>query len=192
MSNKNTLSIKDPEALIITIVPIIASAGADVNVTNIVGRASGAIGVNASIPSTGETITLRGVFANDGDFARLEPTGDDEDTYTETADGSACVQTNSRRNEKLTIRINGCNDYVERLVAMKKKKQTLMISVLDISSNFKLTSNCAYMLTNPPRSFGISDEIQELSFLLTDITDNQASITNSLSVYAEASGILIA
>lgn len=190
MANNTSLTIKDPESLIIQISPITINGSVSGQLIGGAGLVASA-GVNVSSINSSDTLRLRGVFATDGDFARLDPTGEEEDTYIETADGSACVVTSSRKNEKLTIRISGCHEYVERLILMKKSKRPLYLQLTDISNGFNLTSGCAYMLSNPSRTFGVEDNTQEIVFLLTDISDNRSTLTNSTIAFNAAVSTLI-
>ena len=190
----NKLTIKDPNCLHVQIIPWL-----NPNITAAINFGGSAINVAPNALDASRAITLQGVFAEDGAFATLESTKDDDDEFTETADGSVCVYTTSRRNEILTLRLNSCNGYLESLINLKNRRISaggaravapvpLYIRVCDFCTGFNLTSSCAWMISNPSVSFGNDDSPIELKFLLTE-TKNR--MTNSTDVFDNFSGVLI-
>lgn len=179
-------SIKDPNCLRITIVPW-ANGFTD----NLPDNA-GAFGVNRRLGNNrldlNRLISLQGVFAEDGSYATLESTVD-EDEFTETADGSICVFTRGRNNEILTIRLNSCSGYVELLTALKNIRSVnidplinptgpvpLYIHVCDLCTGYSLVSDCAWILSNPSISFGNDEDTVEIRILMSNPRDNRLAI----------------
>lgn len=180
-------AVKDPLCLHITITPI-APNGASSAIGAIGAQAiQSSVFGNIMLPS--ESVSLNGVFANDGDAARLESTSEEEDTYVENADGGVCISTKRELNKKLIIRVNTCSDIIDQLIELKDRRYggfrvlPLRINLCDLCTGYRLSSGCAWMLSNPTKNFGVSDEAQEIVFLLTDIDDDPLSQTNSAAVF---------
>lgn len=171
-----SLTIKDPNCLQIIITPIL---GGDV-VQGFIGGGQTGIGSAATDSLIlSEAIVLQGVFADDGAYATLESTSE-EDTFTETADGQTCVYVKRRNNEILTIRLNSCNGYVDALIELKNRRYgvqgvtptPLNIHICDLCTGYQLIARCAWMISNPTISFGNDDSPVEIKFLLADVGDN--------------------
>lgn len=194
----NRLSIKDPSCLLVTIIPWTAQAAIEISV--------GGFDVNGNIAlEFGGAVNIQGVFAEDGDYAMLEST-QEEDEFTESADGSVCVFTKPRNSEILTLRLNSCNDTVNQLIELKDRSATNIggvggannvvgvgggirvpwqVTVYELCTGEIYQSQCAWMLSNPTRSFGDDDSPIEVRILMTEVQGNRgagsARITASLA-----------
>lgn len=198
------LTIKDPSCLQVIITPW-SEQSAFGTQNNIVDNAVAAAAPNSLDVS--RALVLQGVFADDGAFATLESTTE-EDTFTETADGQVCVFTRRRNNEILTLRLNSCNGFLDDLISLKNRRTglnnitpvPLHIHVCDLCTGYSLIASCAWMISNPTVSFGNDDTAIEIRFLLVDVTDsltiseqifNNFGTGNALDTAINATGITI-
>lgn len=171
------LNIKSADCLIVTITPWTANAA--------LRSFAGGFDINGQF-GLGDSIVLQGVFDEEGAFATLEaPT--EEDEYRFTADGTVCVYTRQRNVEILTLRLASCNAIVDDLVSLKngvsgplgqRIQVPWQVVVYDACQNYTLYSQCAFMVSNPIKSFGNDDTATEIKIVMTDIHDDNVALTN--------------
>jgi len=178
------LTIKDPNCLSVTLIPWRNRNIPSIDsITGVVNSA----GVGGNTLNGDRAIYLQGVFAEDGAFATLEST-QEEDEYIEAADGSICVFVKNRINEILTLRLNSCNGFIESLINLKNIRTgsdtlgnnrfgavPIYVHVCDLCTGYSLVSDCAWILSNPTLTFGNDDSPVEVKILLSGARDNRLS-----------------